>query len=393
MEKVVILGVGIHPFNRYPDKKGINPFKSFEDIGAFAVEEALQHAQIDFRDIGAAFCSSMIGPIGAGHKVLSKFGIYGIPIVNIENACAGGGTCLRMAVDAIRAGRTDVVIALGVEKMPHGFIDLDIWPTWMESAGLNLTPFAFATRARRHMEEYGTTREQLAKVVVKNRKHGVNNPNAMYRSETTVEAVLNSPMVCDPLTMFMLCAPNEGAAAAILCSERKAKQYTTQPVFISAAAVGTPQDGTIIGSIALPQMHGTTSMEKPNEITSFIAAQAYEEAGIGPAELDVVELQDTDAGSEIAETELLGLCEFGEGGKLIDEGSTALDSLKRPIVNASGGLTSKGEPVGASGLAMIAELFYQLKGEAGARQVENAKVGLGHTVGMGGNCSVVIVNT
>ena len=144
----------------------------------------------------------------------------------------------------------------------------------MEAAGLNLTPFAFATRARRHMEEYGTTREQIGKVVVKNRKHGVHNPNAMYRSETTLEEVLNSPMVCDPLTMFMLCAPNEGAAAIILCSESKARQYTSKPVYVSAAAVGTPTDGSVIGSIALPQMHGTKDMEKTGGSHLFCRRQS-----------------------------------------------------------------------------------------------------------------------
>jgi acetyl-CoA C-acetyltransferase len=391
MERIVVIGVGIHPFNRYPDKKGINPAMTYEDIGRSAVEKALKYAEIDFKEIGAAYCSTMIGPIGAGHRILAPFGLNGIPIVNIENACAGGGTCIRMAVDAIRGGRTDVVLALGVEKMPHGFIKMDVWPEWMEATGQNLTPFGFASRARRHMELYGTTSEQLAKVIVKNRRHGVNNPNAMYRSETTVEEVLNSPMVCDPLTMFMLCVPNEGAAALILTTESKAKQYTAKPVYIAAAAVGTPIDGSVFGGMALPQVHGITYMENPLEITTFVANKAYEEAGMGPNDLDVVELQDTDAASEIIETEMLGLCEMGEGGKLISDGTTALGSNARPIVNVDGGLTCKGEPVGASGLAMVGELVYQLRGEAGSRQVENARSGLGHTIGMGGNCSVVIV--
>lgn len=393
MEKIVIIGVGIHPFNRYPDKKGINPPMNFEEIGRSAVDKAIKDAGVKYNDIGAIYCSTMIGPIAAGHRVVAgQFGLNGIPIVNIENACAGGGTSLRMAVDAIRGGRADMVMALGVEKMPHGFIKMDIWPEWMERTGQNLTPFGFAARARRHMDIYGTTREQFAQVIVKNRKHGVNNPNAMYRSETTVEEVLNSGMVCDPLTVFMLCAPNEGAAAAIVCTESKARQLTTKPVYISAAAVGTAIDGSVFGGMAHPQVHGITYKEDPLEITTFVADKAYEEAGIGPGELDVVELQDTDAASEILETEMLGLCKMGEGGRLISEGKTALGSKWRPIVNVDGGLTCKGEPVGASGLAMVAELVYQLRGEAGPRQVENARTGLGHTIGMGGNCSVVIVN-
>ncbi|MBI5606052.1 MAG: thiolase family protein [Deltaproteobacteria bacterium] len=391
MENVVIIGAGIHPFNRYPDKKGINPYLSFQDIGRSAVEKALKHSGISFKEIEAAYCSTMIGPIGAGHGVLAPFGLNGIPIVNIENACAGGGTCIRMAVDAIRGGKADVVLALGVEKMPQGFIKMDVWPAWMEATGQNLTPFGFASRARRHMELYGTTREQFAKVIVKNRKQGILNPNAMWRSEVTIEEVLKAPMVCEPLTSFMLCSPNEGAAALILCTEKKAKQFTTKPVYVTAAAIGTPIEGSIFGGMALPQVHGITYAENPNEITTFVSNQAYEEAGLGPKDLDLVELQDTDAASEIIETELLSICELGQGPRLIDEGRTSFGSNDRPIVNISGGLTCKGEPVGASGLAMIAEIVYQLRGEAGHRQLEGARTGLGHTIGMGGNCSVVIV--
>jgi len=393
MEKVVIIGAGIHPFNRYPDKRGINPSMTFQEIGRSAVDKALKYAGIRFKEVGAAYCSTMIGPISAGHSILAPFGLNGMPIVNIENACAGGGTCIRMAVDAIRGGRTDVVLALGIDKMPQGFIKMDIWPEWMEKTGQNLTPFGFASRGRRHMELYGTTREQFAKVIVKNRKQGVLNPNAMWRSEVTIEQVLNAPMVCDPLTSFMLCSPNEGAAALILCTEKKAKQFTTKPVYVAAAAVGTPIESSIFGGMALPQEHGMTYTEDPYEITTFVSNMAYEEAGIGPKELDLVELQDTDAASEIIETELLGICDMGEAPRLIDEGLTAFGSAARPIVNVSGGLTSKGEPVGASGLAMIGEIVYQLKEEAGTRQVEGARVGLGHTIGMGGNCSVVIVRT
>ncbi|MBI5440764.1 MAG: thiolase family protein [Deltaproteobacteria bacterium] len=387
MEKVVILGVGIHPFNRYPDKRGTTPSLSFEDMGRSAVQKAVKDAGIKFSDIGAAYCSTMIGPIGAGHRVLAPFGLNGMPIVNLENACAGGGTCIRMAVDAIRGGRADVVLALGVEKMPHGFHELDMWPEWMEVAGMNLTPAGFAYRAREHMERYGTTAEQLAKVVVKNRRHGVLNPNAMYRQETSLEAVLNDPMVCDPLTRQMLCAPDEGAAAMVLCTESKARQYTTKPIYIAAAALGTPIEGSLFGGMALPQIHGIKDMEKPVEITTFVANKAYEEAGVGPEDLDLVELQDTDAASEIIETELLGICPIGEAGRLIEDGVTAAGG-SGPTVNVSGGLLSKGEPVGASGLAMVCELTYHLRGEAGARQVSDARVGLGHTIGMGGGCTI-----
>ena len=241
------------------------------------------------------------------------------------------------------------------------------------------------------MEVYGTTREQLAKVVVKNRRHGSLNPYAMYRSETTIEEVLSAPMVSDPLTRFMLCAPNEGAAAMVLCSEKKAKKFTTKPVYVAAAAIGTMVEGSILGVAVLPQIHGVPCVEKPLEVSTMVAKKAYEEAGIGPRDLDAVEVQDTDAAGEIVDTEHLGICELGKGSVLIEEEVTALGSSKRPIVNPSGGLISKGEPVGASGLGQVVELTYQLRGQAGARQIENAKVGLGHTLGMGGNCAVIIV--
>jgi acetyl-CoA acetyltransferase len=394
MEKVAILGVGIHPFGRYPDKHGKSPSLNFEQIGRSAVSKALSDAKVPFHKIAAAFCSTMIGPISAGHRILAPFGLNGMPIVNLENACAGGGTCIRMAVDAIRGGRADIVLALGIDKMPNGFIEMDVFPAWIEEAGLNFTPFGFASRARRHMHLYGTTAEQLGKVVVKNRRHGTLNPNAMYQSETTLHEVVNDVMVCDPLTRRMLCAPNEGAAAMILCRESVARQYTTKPVFVAAAAVGTPIEGVVFGGLALPQVAGIACCETNDtvDVTRFVAGKAYEEAGLGPKDLDLVELQDTDAASEIIETEMLGLCPLGEGGRLIDEGVTTLWNRKdAPVVNVSGGLLSKGEPVGASGIAMICEITCHLRGEAGARQVKGAKAGLGHTIGMGGNCSVVIV--
>jgi acetyl-CoA acetyltransferase len=394
MEKVAILGVGIHPFGRYPDKHGKSPSLNFEQIGRSAVSKALSDANVPFHKIEAAFCSTMIGPISSGHRILAPFGLTGMPIVNLENACAGGGTCIRMAVDAIRGGRADIALAIGIDKMPNGFIEMDVFPAWIEEAGLNFTPFGFASRARRHMHLYGTTAEQLGKVVVKNRRHGTLNPNAMYQSETTLDEVINDVMVCDPLTRRMLCAPNQGAAAMILCSERVARQYTTKPVFVAAAAVGTPIEGVVFGGLALPQVAGIACSETNDtiDVTRFVSGKAYEEAGLGPKDLDLVELQDTDAASEIIETEMLGLCPLGEGGRLIDEGVTTLRNRKdAPVVNVSGGLLSKGEPVGASGIAMICEITYHLRAQAGARQVEGAKVGLGHTIGMGGNCSVVIV--
>lgn len=377
MREVVVAGVGIHEFGRFPEK-------DYREIGRVAAERALKDANVEWKDIQVAYVGNVMAEMAKGQNILQPLGATGIPIINIENACASGGASFHLAYQAIAYGMYDVALVLGVEKAPRGFIPNCGYDRWQMWTGLGVNPLYFAMNIQEHMIKYGTTVEQLAKVSVKNHRNGVKNPYAMYRKELTIEEVLNSPMVCEPLTLLMLCAPNEGAAAAVLCAKDVVHRYTSKYVTVAATALCTRMSGDMF----LPAVSAPTNVDHPS-LTERTVSMAYEMAGIGPEDLSLVELQDTDAGSEIIYTELLGLCPKGEGGRLVDEGAT--EPTGRIPVNVSGGLLSKGEPLGASSLAMVAELTWQLRGDAGPRQIEGAKVGLGHTEGAGGNCSVIIL--
>lgn len=377
MREVCVIGIGIHKFGRFPDK-------TFIDLGATATIEALKDANVSWNKIQAAYCGSVYSGSGSGSNMLAEVGLSGIPIMGIEAACAAGGVSFKLGYQAIAHGEYDMVLAVGFEKMPRGFIVSPRFQEWEREMGMGVNPIWMALAARRHMAEYGTTPEHFGKVSMKSHKNGALNPNAMYRKAMTLEEIMNSPMVCDPLRLFMLCAPNEGAAAAILCTEEKAKQYTTHPVTIFASELRSSmhESDRNLG------MKYAGRTRKPT-VVQRVSKAAYEAAGIEPRDLSLVELQDTDAGSEIIYTEELGLCKEGEGGRLLDEGATEIKG--RIPVNASGGLIAKGEPVGASALGQIHEIITQLRGQAGARQVEGAKVGLGHVYGGGGYSCVTIL--
>ena len=377
MREVCIIGVGIHNFGRFPDK-------NFIDLGSKATVEALKDANVAWGQIQAAFCGSVYSGSGAGSNMLAEVGLSGIPIMGAEAACAAGGVALNLGYQAIARGEYDMVLAAGVEKMPRGFIVSPRFQDWERQMGLGVNPIWMGLAAQRHMPEYGTTVDQLVKVSIKSHKNGALNPNAMYRKEMGYDEILNSPMVCDPLHLFMLCAPNEGAAAAVLCSKDKAKQYTSKPVMIVASEIRSAQ---LVSDRNLG-VHYAGRVRKPTVIER-VSKAAYEAAGIGPQDLSLVELQDTDVASEIIYSEELGLCKEGEGGRLVDEGATEING--RIPVNVSGGLISKGEPVGASALGQIHEIVLQLRGEAGARQVDKAKTGLGHVYGGGGYSCVTIL--
>jgi acetyl-CoA acetyltransferase len=306
----------------------------------------------------------------------------GMPIMNVEAGCASGGAALGLGVEAIRSGRCDCVLVFGMEKMPRGIIRSSFFEPWREEAGLAVTPAYFALRAQRLMRDSGVTREHLADVSVKNHRNGVHNPYAMFRKEMSREAILASPVVCDPLTLYMLCSPNEGAAAIIL---RRASGAARR-VVVRAAALRSHLPGNVLGEHTPMSGIADDGMLAPTELA---ARAAYEEAGIGPGDLDVVELQDTDSARELISYEELGLCPKGSAGQWIGERRTEMGG-ELPV-NPSGGLLSKGEPLGASALGQIVELVWQLRGAAGARQVEGARVALGHTVGRGANASVVIL--
>ncbi len=374
---VEIAGVGIHPFGRFEDR-------SVTDLGVTAVQGALTEAGIGRGDFQAAFCGTAYAGVAAGHKVLGALALTGIPIVDIEAGCASGAAALQLAAGAIRAGQYDCVLVFGMEKMPKGIIRSSFFEPWREEAGLAATPAYFALRAQRLLRESGLTQDDLARVVVKNRRHGVHNPNAMFRKEVTVGGgarVAARVRSAPPLHALL---PERG------CGRRRAAARATGSatgrVMLSAAVLRSHLPGSVLGEATPLAGIDDTAITPP----STLAAQdAYAAAGVGPDDVDLVECQDTDAARELLAWEELGLCARGEQRAILDSGDAELGG-RRPV-NASGGLLSKGEPLGASGLGQVVELVHQLRGQAGVRQVEDARVGLAHTVGRGANASVTIL--
>jgi len=376
MAKVAVAGVGMHRFGRFDDEE-------LARIGAVAVREALDEAGLGRGDFGAAYCATAYGGVATGHKVLGALAMTGMPIVDVEAGCASGAAALMLGASAVRSGEHDAVLVFGVEKMPKGMIRSSFFEPWQEQAGMAATPAYFALRAQRLMHSAGLTKEHLAQVVVKNRRNGSLNENAMFRSEVQESAVLASRVVCEPLHLWMLCSPNEGAAAVVL----RRHEPGTGSVSLDAAVLRSHIPGPVL-SESTP-MAGLTDDSIPSA-TSLAVAAAYEESGTGPEDLDVVECQDTDAARELLSYEELGLCKPGEQAALLARGDTSMGG--RLPVNPSGGLLSKGEPLGASALGQVVELVHQLRGDADARQVTGAKVALAHTVGRGANAGVVILS-
>jgi acetyl-CoA acetyltransferase len=365
MREVFIIGAGMTQFGKHTDR-------SLRDLGREACLSTLQDAGVNPKKIKAGYCGNALAPAiqgetGVGQNVFWEVGINEIPIVNVENACASGSTALREGWMAIAGGFYDMVIVAGVEKtvMPKGAM-LDVGAAELETKLGDVFPGQFALIAQKHMERYGTTREQLAKVSVKNHFNGSLNPYAQFQKQFTVEEVLNSPVVADPLTLFSCCPNSDGAAALILCSKKKAQKMKVRAVRIAAS---------ILTSGTYNNQRDITGWE----IEKRAAERAYEMASLGPKDIDLVEVHDAFTISEIIHYEDLGLCAPGGGGRLIDEGVTELGG--RIPVNPSGGLLAKGHPVGASGVAQVVEIVWQLRGEAGKRQVKNARVGLAQIMG------------
>jgi acetyl-CoA acetyltransferase len=365
MRDVYIIGAGMTQFGKHPGR-------SLRDLGREACVNAIKDAEIAPKDIEAGYCGNALAPAlqgetGVGQNVFWEVGIHGIPIVNVENACASGSTALREGWMAVAGGFYDMVIVAGVEKtvMPKGTM-LNVGEAELEMQLGEAFPAYFALIAQKHMEKYGTTKEQLAKVSVKNHFNGTLNPYAQFQKLMTVEEVLGSFMIADPLTLFSCCPNSDGGAALILCSKEKLRKRDASPVRIAASVLKT---GTY------DNQRDFTSWE----IEKRAADEAYQMASLGPKDLDVVEVHDAFTICEIIHYEGLGLCPPGEGGRLIDEGATELSG--RIPVNPSGGLLSKGHPVGASGVAQVVEIVWHLRGEAGKRQVGNARVGLAQIMG------------
>jgi acetyl-CoA acetyltransferase len=378
MSDVVILGVGIHPFGRFE--------KTYEQMGAEVARLALKDAGLAWKDVHAAFLSRMYLPATSGARILRQLGSTQIPIIDVEAACASGGAAIRQAVLAIRAEEADVALVVGVEKMPRGFMDPSmIYAKWQIELGMATNPSYWAMRARRHMHEFGTTETQIAKVALKNHKNSVHNPNAMYRKAFSLEEIMASPLVFDPIRLFAICSANDGAAAVVLASAKKARQLAAHAINVRATVHTLAQYSS---DFRCPAESMSASLENagPTEVT---AKKAFSVAGLSPTDIDCFEVQDTDAFCELEIYEQFGLCPLGESGRMIDEGRTEIGG-DFPV-NMSGGLISKGEPVGASHLGQIVEIVSQLRGQSGARQVEDARLGMAHVLGAGGNCAVTIL--
>ncbi len=378
MSGVYIIGAGIHPFGRFD--------KSYQQIGAEAAAQALKDASVEWKDIQAAYMARMYLPATSGARILRCLGATDISVIDIEAACASGGAALLQGMLAIRSGEADLVLVCGTEKMPRGFMDPSmIYSPWQIELGMSMNPAYWSMRAMRHMYEYGTTREQIAMVAHKNHLNSVHNPIAMYQKEFSMEQILNSALVCDPIRLLEICSPNDGAAAVVLASERKMRELGASGVRVAAVSHSISRYSSDFRCPA-ESMSATTENKGPTAVT---AERAYESAGFGVEDIDCFEVQDTDAFCEIEIYEELGLCPIGQGGRFVEEGHAQIGG--RTPVNMSGGLISKGEPVGASHLGQIVELVAQLRGACGPRQVEGARTALGHVLGAGGNCAITIL--
>ena len=376
---VCVIGVGMTKFERCE--------RDFTDLVREAVSGALGMSGVAPDQLEQAFAGYVNGMSTQGQRALYSMGIGGLPVYNVHNYCSTGSTALHLGYQAIASGMNECVIAFGFEKMEKG-------PLEKQLAGLKETigaapdadkkpPIAavmFGDGGRQHMELYGTTREQFAKVSVKNHRHSVNNPRSQYREACSLEEVLAARMVYDPLTILQCCPTSDGAGAAILCSEEFArKQGVSRPVKIVAQAMATDKmEDFAMGPLG---MIGVGMSRRA-------AKAVYEQAGLGPEDAQVIELHDCFSTNELVTYESLGLCREGEGGRLIDEDQVTYGG--KWVVNPSGGLLSKGHPLGATGLAQCAELVWQLTGKAEKRQVEGARIGLQHNVGLGGACVVTM---
>jgi len=375
MREVMVAGVGIHPFGRFE--------YGYRELGEHAAREALADAGVSAHDLDMVFVANVGAEMAKGHNVMERIARMGKPIINVEAACASSGSALFLAANLIETGAANIVLCLGVEKAPKGFIAASGFESWQIDNGLGVNPMYFAIQAQELMDTTDVTLDDLADVSVKNHLHAVHNPNAMFRKAVTREDVLASKPICPPLTLLMLCAPNEGAAAIVLMSRREAaRRGLTNLVQLSGLGlVSRGPDDWFVPAPSYPA--------RKSSLTSRASRIALEDAGVDIADVDLVECQDTDAASELIAYADLGLCAPGEEAKLLRSGATTLGG--RIPVNPSGGLLSKGEPLGASGIGQVHELVEQLRGRSGPRQIDDARVGLGHVMGAGHNSCVVVV--
>ncbi len=377
MTDAYVVGVDMIKFGRFPEK-------SVPAIGAESALMALDDCGLGIQDMEALYCGNLGQASGmVGQRILQQIGQTGITVVNVSNACATGATAFREAWASVKAGLYDIVIAVGVEQMGKGLLGGAGGATGIPKEGLlgsGTMPAVFAEAGMEHARKYGTTFEQFAKVSVKNHHHSTMNPKAMYQIETPLETVMNAEMISYPNTKLMCSVNVDGSAAAVIASESKARELGLMDRAVKVRASVMTSDRWQERDLVMPDV---------NTCTREAAAKAYEMAGLGPDDIDLVELHDCFATAEILHYENLGLCGDGEAGRMIDEGEVALGG--RIPVNVSGGLLSKGHPLGATGIANIYEVSTHLRGEAGERQVEGARIGMTHVIGLGSACGIHIL--
>ena len=388
--KVYVVGVGMTKFEK-PGSKNWD----YQDMAKEAGEKALADAGIAYDLVEQACVGYCYGDSTCGQRAVYTLGLTGIPIYNVNNNCSTGSTALYMAKQFIEGGIADCVLALGFEKMEKGSLGVKFndrtnpmdqqFMLMNELRGVGAAPIApqfFGNAGREHMEKYGTTPEHFAKIGYKNHKHSVNNPYSQFQDEYSLEQIKAAPMVWEPLTKLQCCPTSDGAGAAILASEEFVKKH------------GLQKNAVEILGMAMTSDFQTTFSEKSSmklvgyDMTKAAARRVYEQSGVGPENVDVVELHDCFSANELITYEALGLCGEGKAGEFIDSGANTYGG--KVVVNPSGGLISKGHPLGATGLAQCAELNWQVRGQADKRQVKDAKIALQHNLGLGGAAVVTM---
>lgn len=378
---VAIIGIGIHPFGRTEGVSGL-------EQGVVAARQALKDTSLEWSNMQFAYGGSSAA--GKADTMVSKLGLTGLQFINVSNGCATGGSALQSAYMAIQSGMFDIGMAVGFDKHPRGAFTVDPEGSglgkWYGDIGLALTPQFFGMKIQRYMHEFGITEDTLVRVAMKNYQNGSKNPNAWRRTPFSYEDIAESPMVCNPLRKYMFCSPAEGACAMILCPADKAREHTSHPVFLKAVSVKTRQFGSF------EVFAQSQALERADSPTVKASQAAFEMAGVGPEDIDVAQLQDTESGAEIMHMAENGFCADGDQEQWLREGRTEIGG-KLPV-NTDGGCLANGEPVGASGLRQVYEICVQLRGQGGERQVPNQpKTGYTHVYGAPGLSGVTILST
>lgn len=389
--KVFVVGVGMTKFEKPGSREGWDYPAMAEEAGS----KALADAGIPYAEVDQACVGYVYGESTCGQRAVYGLGLTGIPVYNVNNNCSTGSTALFMAKQLIEGGMADCVLALGFEKMAKGslgatFMDRTMpmdrhMMTMAELRGFETGPPAaqiFGNAGREHMERYGTTPEHFAKIAYKNHLHSTRNPYSQFQDEYSLEQILAAPMIHSPLTKLQCCPTSDGGAAAVLCSEEVVKRHglEAQAVEIAGMAMTTDFESSFSEKSSIKLVG--------SDMTRAAAEKVYQQSGLGPEDVDVIELHDCFSANELITYEGLGLCPEGKAGVLVDEGATSYGG--EWVVNPSGGLISKGHPLGATGLAQCSELSWQLRGQADSRQVEGAKVALQHNLGLGGAAVVTM---